>query len=335
MTTDVKFRFTELSAPTTNMSTHILIDGLVPVEAGSARLTSNYRGIDIATGTEYDTGQVLLELPSPPSGDGASSPIVGIVSRAGGWDGYTTTPASPTTVGESVGSFTFDNEALTIALNVNQGATNLTGSTTFTIVDDYTIDVAAFTMTDGSSTYAFGATQLVYGNDEYYGVIVSEDSGVDYDSLMFALRLKSPDGDDDGMPLLVDRDGEGKCLTLPTDGSGIVVPTFGTLFGLESTLGPDWGFCSRYGYVWVGRYCDTGYIWIPGNRPGLPTAGWYYYWGKGGVVHYLWSPALASSGGGLNAGWIGMTEDSKGFFYTYLHPTYAFGHFKTGDLWTR
>lgn len=94
---DVRFRFSELvESPVENKSTHIWIDGLVPIEEGSTILTSSYYGINISDGTFYDFGQVILTLPtgSPSPCPDDSSPITGLVERVtlkgekSGWAAY-------------------------------------------------------------------------------------------------------------------------------------------------------------------------------------------------------------------------------------------------------
>lgn len=355
---DVQFRFTELSpASGNNTSTHILIDGLVPVEPDSAILTSNYRGIDISDGSEFDSGQVYLTLPAPPSGDGASSPIVGIVSRAttgtggSGWSAFTTMPVAGSTVGESSGTFTFDNSAGTIGFSLSQGGTAITGSTTFTIVDDYTIDLAAFSLSDGTSSYNFGATQLVYGAGEYYGVIVSEDASPNYDSLMFALRLSSSDYDSDGIPNLVD----------PTPGEQATTwagfPIEGSAGGYYVQTGADFlytfGYPDNYtGWLWSYRlacwiylpesWVQTGGTWAYANKvttnpnppaPGAPTWAGFEVVGTGEAAYVVTgavSTGLVGTLGSVNPEtddwmwsyrlkhWIFLPESyvqPKGFFF--------------------
>jgi hypothetical protein len=187
VTTDVMFRFSELAAPAGgNASTHILIDGLVPVESGSAILTSSYRGINIADGAEFDVGQVYLQLPAPPSGDGASSPIVGIVARAGGWDAFTTTPVTAPLAGSS-GTVSFDDADDSGLMSFSFGS--FTGTAGYSLVSESVIDVAAFSLTDGTSTYSFEPLQLAKWGAEWYGVMMSADASPAYDALMYSLRL--------------------------------------------------------------------------------------------------------------------------------------------------
>jgi hypothetical protein len=204
VSSDVQLRFTELApADGTNNSTHILIDGLVPVESGSDVLTSNYRGIDIATGDEYDVGQVTLTLPSGASTSGASSPIVGIVARntptdSSGWSAYATASLSGTDIGGSTGTIDIDTTTsgtMTFAMTSPNGA--LTGTANYTVVDENTIDVEAFDLTDPSGTYGFAPMTLVMMGSSYYGVMMSTTANLpdDYDSLMYTLRIGASDAD--------------------------------------------------------------------------------------------------------------------------------------------
>lgn len=195
---DVMFRFTELfGSDGANDSTHILIDGLVEVEDGSGILSSSYAGIDIATGAEYDVGQVLLTLPSGAQTSGATSPIVGIVPRttpstgSSGWSEFSNS-ATVSTVGGSTGTVDFDSDAGTLSFSLSNGGSTLTGTANYSVSQDgSSVSVDAFALSGGGSTYNFEASDLLVINGETAGVIVSSDSNPGYDSLLFNLSIDS------------------------------------------------------------------------------------------------------------------------------------------------
>jgi len=258
--TDVMFRFFELVSPDTNTSSHILIDGLVPLEEGSNEMTSNYRGIDISTGEVFDSGQVLLTLPAGVSGDGASSPIVGIVSRPNGWDGFNPEPPPSSTVGESAGTFAFDTDAMEIDFMLTQGAKTIQGTTTYTVdTSTWAVTLAPFTLNDGTNDYAFGSTILEWDGMTYYGLIVSEDASPGYESLMFALRLYSPDGDGDGMPMLVDTDGD-----MPSSWNGFLIEGTAPNYYVQTGADVFYTFALPLPNTgWIYSYRLTAWVYLP------------------------------------------------------------------------
>lgn len=182
-------RFSELvPSDGANSSTHILIEGLVPLQGDT--WTSSYTGIDSSDGSEYDVGQLYITMPSG-SASSTSGPIVGIAPRAGGWDGYTNNAPSTSLTGAS-GQVTYDPDAGTMSFSLDAGGTVFSGTADYTMVDDYTVDLDALTLTsaDQSTTVQFAAARLALWNNEFYGVLVNADANPAYDSTMFALRLQ-------------------------------------------------------------------------------------------------------------------------------------------------
>jgi hypothetical protein len=128
------------------------------------------------------------------------------------------------------------------------------------------------------------------------------------------------------------RTGGGGGIDWPDEeGESTVVPAFGTVWYVP---GDNWYWTSNYGFVWTGHYEQSGYFY--NYCPSDTVTGWYYYWGKGGNVHYLWSPKFSGmAGGDSQQGWCAMTDGSQGFFYLYRNTTYLGANFATGDLYPR
>lgn len=301
-TGDVAFRFTELfPASDTNASTHILIDGLVEVEPGSGILSSTYAGIDISTGTEYDTGHVLLTLPSGAQTTGATSPIVGIVPRTtpstggSGWSQFTNT-ATISTVGGASGTVDFDSDAGTLSFNLTRDATTFTGTATYSASQDgTTVSIDAFSLTDGSTTYAFEASSLLVVDGVAAGVIVSADASPGYDSILFNISFDSD---------------------LQSSGSG---------WGGYSVDANGWidGSADWIGFVNVGiapftySFSMDRYMYMP-----EPAAGFAGAWG------YVFTQGTSSATGGVST-WAGYPVDANswveadnwiGFFNIGISP---------------
>ena len=77
-TATLNLRVTELvAAPGDNTSTHILIEGLSPLDEGTTTYASTYSGINVDSGETQDIGIVYLEMPEGsalPEGSVSSPP---------------------------------------------------------------------------------------------------------------------------------------------------------------------------------------------------------------------------------------------------------------------
>lgn len=240
------FLFSEMaSAGEQNTSTHILIEGLTPIEAGSNIVTSTYQGIDLASGSIQDVGMVMLTLPEgaePPSGS-VASPIVGIVQRDGAWSNYSPAPVTPTTVGSSEGSGNYDSAAGTLQLSLSRNAETFTGSATYSVVDFNTIAMDAFTLSSGINNFGFEASTLVRDHSRFYGTLLASDSSVGYDSLLFSLEFVNiPDVNGDGIPDIVDPSAQ-PGLNLVA-GQWLKHGGLGDVYGVTS----EWAFSSYLGF---------------------------------------------------------------------------------------
>ncbi len=204
----LRFLQTEsLVADAQNNSTHILIHGLTPMDASSPeKVTSEYSGIVISTGAETDRGYVTLEMPaSAPEANVVTSPVVGIVQRAGPWSSRTLTPVN-TTVGEAAGQSSYTANAITFSLT--KGGKAVTGTANYTASGQNTITLAPFSLALDGQTYDFdGATLPLIGSNTFSGIIdVSSPPAAQLpDSAFFMLNITdATDADADGIPDIVD-----------------------------------------------------------------------------------------------------------------------------------
>jgi hypothetical protein len=249
----VSFRFAELTPDfTPNEATHILVQGLAPIEADPAVLAGGYEAVNLASGAIQDVGMVYLNLPAGaqlPEGT-AASPIVGIIQRNGAWSA--TLPAAPasTTVGDTAGTGMYNVVSGSLTLNLSRGSTGFTGQTRYMTVDADTIELEAFSIATGSSSYAFGPARLVRDGDRFYGTITSTDATVGFDSLLFAVELNNlADHDSDGIPDLVDPKVPG--LTLPmVQGIWLEHAVVGPYYPVNS----EWAWSPKLGFFHAMSY---------------------------------------------------------------------------------
>lgn len=294
---NVPFRLSpRIATGATGSPSHMLIKGLTPLASERPReVVSEYEVIDAQSGTVYEEGSILVELPEAAVVEGAS-PIVGIVPLTELVSG--SEPSS--TVGGSSGlsGFAFSNNAGTLSLAVNNGATTFTGDATYSVVDETTVALAAFSLTDGSNVYAFKATTLDYANGSYVGELVSE-GGDDFDSLLFKLVIAQvPDSDGDGLPDFVD--GDVQAVGNPWEGVAQNANQskdtwFGNLWDLD------------YPYVY---HSDHFWVWVQVDGPGIYVWSFRddYRWFYTLSTFYPWIYSFREgkwlwfyTGGGVNA----------------------------------
>lgn len=287
---DVGFRFTELASEgTTSDSTHILIEGLTPVSGSGNVVASNYQAINLPSGEVQDVGMVVLTLPEgaqPPAGS-VTSPIVGIVQRNGAWSNFSPSPLQGTTVGMSSGSGNYDSFTGRLNLNLTRNGTNFTGTASYTVLDNETIQLAPFALQSGTQSYGFEGSTLVRQGTRFYGTLLASDSSVGYDSLLFSIEFVDlQDSSGNGIPDIV----EGGIQVVAgqwTHNAGI-----GKVFGVRE----DWAFSPFMGF-----FSTT-------NFPRIYTAnhGWMTFWTRM-QDHYVWlhSPTL---------GWVFADERERGRF---------------------
>lgn len=269
-------RFAELASNgNTEDSTHLLIQGLVPVEEGSNVVTSGYTAINLATGDELEVGQLYFTMPegaTPP--DGASSPIVGIVARDGSWSDFNPTEP-PTDLGGASGWLGIDADAQTLSISVEIDGTVYTGTASYTRVDDSTIELADFSLSSGTNTVEFHGTQLFhYGTylGDYYGVIQVKGDASDLDSLMYAIRLhRTPDFDGDTVPDLSDAE------------TGAFQPVLDA-WKYDNGTGWIWGITEEWGYSLIfGNVFVVHYPWL-----WVHNHGYVYFALRAGEIVWVW-----------------------------------------------
>jgi hypothetical protein len=295
----LNLRVSELMpAPGTNASTHVLVEGLSPLEEGTLVYASPYQGINSSNGEVQDTGVVFLEMPEAatlPAGT-VSSPIVGVLQRAGSWNDYSL--SLPTTsLGGASGASTYDSGSLDLTLV--RGAETFTGSTTYTVVDEDTIELEAMTLVkDGGTSIDVSGAMLLRDGLQFAGTVTNLSPGAAYDSLLFAVRLTNiPDLDSDGIPDISDDSVE------PV---GLVVGDWNRLdFSWVYGFDPDWGVSTYMGYVYVPFYPYVYQV----------DLGWLYLFSSNGNDHYFYSWDLES--------FILINEGFGGFYYIYNTDDYT------------
>lgn len=275
----------------TNASTHVLIEGLSPVEEGSLTYASPYRGINSTSGEEQDLGVLYLNLPEGaalPEGT-VSSPIVGVVQRSGSWP----SPFTPeTALGGAAGSS--DIAENTIEASVIKGGTTFTGSIPYTVIDTDTIELDPFTLSSGpgGETLNLSGATLVRDGLRFYGTVTNLGDGAAYDALFYSMEFRDiADADSDGIPDLTDD------AVAP---GGLLVDQWQDLgFSWVYGLTPEWGLSS---------YME--YIFVPFAPPYIYQSNleWLYLFSSNGEEHILYDWEL---------GWILTNEGFGGFYYVY------------------
>ena len=188
-----------------NSSTHMLIEGLSPLEDGTLVYASTYAGINVDSGETQDSGVLYLEMPEGsglPEGT-VASPIVGVVQRSGGWDDYSLS-FPPTSVGGSAGSGDYDTGSISLSLSRNSDL--FTGTATYAVLDADTLTIEPFTLSENAGlSYDMSGATLIRDGGKFVGTLTNLSNGAVYDSLIFALELTDiPDVDLDGVPDISD-----------------------------------------------------------------------------------------------------------------------------------
>ncbi len=203
---DLSLRVAELvPANGTNTSTHILIEGLSPLEDGSSVYASTYAGVDVNSGDEQDYGVLYLDMPpgsDVPAGT-VMSPIVGVVQRAGTWADFDPT-INDNTLSGSTGTGDYANDSIALQLSNNSGS--FSGSAAYSVIDTDTLMLDPFTLTmDGVTSYDMSAATLIRDGSRFYGTLTNLNDSAPYESLLFAVQLTNiPDLDGDGIPDISD-----------------------------------------------------------------------------------------------------------------------------------
>jgi len=301
---DLSLRTVEqLPGGSPNASTHILIDGLSPLEDGSNIFASTYRGINSTNGEEEDLGVLYLEMPDGsnlPEGT-VSSPIVGVVQRPGPWSDYSIF-SPPTSIGGAAGTSDISSGGDIIEAQLTRGGETFTGNIPYTVIDVDTIELDAFTMVkDGATSIDLSGATLLRDGLRFYGTLTNLSDGAEYDALLFAIDLTDiPDADNDGIPDISDPEISG--------GGGLAIGEWqqieiGWVFGDTA----EWGVSAFMGSVWMPFY---PYIY-------QVNIGWTYHLPGNGTEHYFYDWQL---------GWL-LTNEGWGGYY-YIYGTAAYAEFK-------
>ena len=275
-----------------NSSTHILIEGLSPLEDGTMVYASPYSGINVDTGATQDVGILYLQMPEGstlPEGT-VASPIVGVVQRSGSWGDYGLTYPDSTIGGSSGDGDYSTTGVLQMTLIRDQQA--FTGSATYTVLDVDTIEIDPFTLSsDGVVSYDLSGTTLMRDGSRYYGTLTNLSDGAVYDSLIFSIEFKNiPDLDSDGVPDIAD--------------DSVVAGLVPAQWNLTS-IGWVYGYTANWGYS-----VFMGFVYMQGNYIYQIPFGWMYLFSStpiqgGGTYYWFYSSTL---------GWIYVNDTFGGFF---------------------
>ena len=279
---DLDFRVSKLfPAPGDNYSTHILIEGLAPMDTGSSVYSSTYSGIDVVSGDILDTGVLYLNMPQGselPEGT-VASPIVGVVQRQGDWDDYN--PMSPnTSIGGASGTATSAGGAL--SLNLTRGVDGFAGTTSYTVASPLQVQTDAFTLSKNAvPTYDLSGATLFLDQGKYVGVVTNLTTiplptppamQFEYDSLVFTIELAGgADSDGDGVPDLSDDDS-----TIELVPGSWTASNLGELYGFA----PGWAYSDWMGIVYTSLYpwvwqSNWGWFHVAGSAPQGSTTGFW------------------------------------------------------------
>ena len=278
---------------------------VAPLDEGTTTYASTYSGINVDSGETQDIGIVYLEMPEGsalPEGS-VSSPVVGVVQRAGSWadPGYALSFPS-TSVGGSSGDG--DYTSGTLDLTLVRDAEVITGSTTYNVLDEDTIEVNEFTLTvnAGLSYQMSGATLLRDGN-RFYGTLTNLSDGAGYDSLLFSIEFANiPDVDGDSIPDISDPSVEANGLVFTPDEylyDEIVSWTVG--------LTTEWGRSQMLGNIYGKFHPDAIYSFELGwllAPSGTAATGIYFYRYNAG-------------------GWMWTIESYGGFYWDYASQSWG------------
>lgn len=264
------------SAAGANSATHMLIEQLSPVDTSNpAVLGSAYSAIDIATGEVQDTGVLYLNLPggiSVPEGS-VSSPIVGIVERAGAWSAYgLQDPGSQ--LGGTDGNGSYDGATISMTLTIS--GQDYTGTASYSVVDESTLQLEPFTVSrQGGASYAFSGGPLLRNGSDFSGSLANQNAGAEYNSFFYQMSLTGiPDLDGDGIPDIADLD---------ISPSGDLEPGTlnNTVFGMVYGISNRWGYSDQLGFVYMpGGYftwhASLGWLALAGASYSPDTVLWLY-----------------------------------------------------------
>ncbi|HSH09497.1 MAG TPA: hypothetical protein VK995_03865 [Oceanipulchritudo sp.] len=292
-TSDLTLRVTELvPASGTNVSTHMLIEGLSPLEEGTSVYASTYSGINVDSGAVQDVGILYLDMPAGsgiPEGT-VVSPIVGVVQRTGAWSGFSLTYPSTSVGGSSDPSASY--QSGTISMTLIRDQETFIGSTSYTVVDQDTMTLEPFILTkDGTTSYNMSATTMTRDGDRFYGTLTNLSQGAAYDSLLFSIKFTGiPDLDKDGIPDISDSEVV----------AGLVIGDWNlTEIGWVYGYTPEWGYSLFMGFV----YMDLPWIYQI-----------YHGWNYLSSSFPLTPQGLGFFMYNVNDSWI-YTQDNYGGFY--------------------
>ncbi|MCD8482797.1 MAG: hypothetical protein LR015_09125 [Verrucomicrobia bacterium] len=304
-----------------NDATHILIEGLVPIQPGSNTLVSNYSAYNLETQQLRDGGTLFLtadpnaQLPST----SVASPIVGLVRRDAPFSSFTATnPVAE--VGGASGASSFSIDPAVINVNLQRDQQTFTGTVSFEVVDANTLQMTEDLVLGG---FSYRPATLVRDGLRFYGLLESRAAQVDYNASMLVIELTGlTDSNGDGIPDISDDSFNGVVVIGDINlavGSSLSHPVLGQLVGITAE---GWAGSNFLYNVFVGEFTNTE-RWVYSD-----TTGW------------LWmAPTAGTAADGIwsyspEKGWLHTNSQWQGLFRVF-GPTAGgnqFGYFGTGSL---
>ncbi|MFP4281643.1 MAG: hypothetical protein ACLFU2_03365 [Opitutales bacterium] len=304
---NLEFRYTTLTAPDgANESTHILIEGLVPVGSSTSTLASRYVGIDSSDGSEYDSGVVYLDLGQALPNDVAAGPIVGIAPRAGGWDEAEDTQTAGPLAG-AVGTVTFDDadDSGMMDFSFDVDGTTYTGSAPYDLVSASEIAVDPVTLSGGGNSVDLLGFTLMEWMGLWYTVV--ETDSAEFDGLMYELTVSG------GVPAW------GGFVDLPGDGAWY---SWHFKYVFEGVAG-NGQLSGQFNTYWI-QDLNRWVFFDTNSGTGSIDGFWMYVYNMPGVGGNSW---VYTGGGGWGLTSLepsGGYDDLEFFMYAAANDTYYF-----------
>lgn len=303
-----------------NDATHILIEGLTPLQPGSNTLVSNFSAYNLETQQIRDGGTLFLtadpnaQLPAT----SVASPIVGLVRRDAPFSAFSSTrPVAE--VGGSSGASSFSVAPRTLNVSTQRNSQMFTGSVGLEVVDANTIQMTDDLVIGG---FSYRPATLVRDGLRFYGLLEPRAAQVDYNASLLVIELTGlTDSNGDGIPDISDAAFDGTVIIGDIQlaaGSSLQHPVLG---GLVGTSAEGWANSNFLSNVFVSEFTNTerwvfsesiGWLWMAptagtaadGIWSYSPESGWLHTNSNWQGLFMLFEPGVAGSVGFFGSGEI-------------------------------
>lgn len=292
-------------------ATHVLLRGLMPAASADGVYVSRYRAIHRDSQSERDSGVLYLTQPQwDLPANAAAAPVVGVMARPGGWQSHRSGNTPWTTIGGSSGPASYDGAEGNINLALQRGGESFSGTVRYSVIDTETLSLRPFALRGAGVTHHFRESVLIREGGRFFGLLESDDLGVGYDSLYFALEFTDfPDVDGDGIPDIVDPDFD---PTQPGLDLRVGELAWDYRTGYITAVSDSWAWSDAMGWVYYRAFpwlyqIDLGWMayLTYGEKSGPANLRWVYYQEDGFYLSFYFMPGLFfhfDNGSGLS-GW--------------------------------